>query len=212
MGSRDLSTHAAIAVSLLYKATVATTTFDNPEIQSFRDGLLLPCRNGFNLRDVSVALQMAEKLLIALQAIRNFEGGSEAFLSLIATSYISSADSLIPHIEFTAPPALNMYLASLRSHTGDITLTFTMLVERFLRGIGIPCPLRFEGTKGSYHPMVTLALSRIDSPGFRSQALAWAATGSPLIDPTGGKIYVSQYLPSLLISLTRFTARSYRHP
>ncbi|KAF7348848.1 hypothetical protein MVEN_01404800 [Mycena venus] len=168
---RDLATHLSLGVVLLFRPTLADTTFDHPELKSFAEGFLLPCRNGFNLGE----------------AIRNFEGGSDAFFSLIATSYISSADSVLPNIQPIAPPLLNTWIAALREHTGDITLTFNMLVERFLRGTGTPCPVQFQAARGAFHPIVDL--SRIDTPGFRSQALVWAATGSPFINPTQGRIF-----------------------
>ncbi|KAJ7456993.1 hypothetical protein FB451DRAFT_1142912 [Mycena latifolia] len=170
--TRDLEAHLLLGVSLLFKATLGNQTFDHPELQAFRAGFRLPCRNGFTLPS----------------AIRNFEGGSETFLSLISTSHISSADSVLPHIEFLTPLNHNMFLAALRNNSGDITLTFAMLIEKFLRGSGIPCRSQFEATRGAYHPIIDL--SRLEIPGFRSQVLVWAATGSPFIDPIGGRIFV----------------------
>ncbi|KAJ7886334.1 hypothetical protein B0H13DRAFT_2666706 [Mycena leptocephala] len=82
---------------LLFRPTLADTTFDHPELKSFAEGFLLPCRNGFDLG----------------KAIRNFEGA-------------------------IVPPMLSTYIGTLRDYTGDITLTFAMLVERFLRGTGTP--------------------------------------------------------------------------
>ncbi|KAJ7482729.1 hypothetical protein FB451DRAFT_121952 [Mycena latifolia] len=169
--TRTLSTHLAIGVMLLFKATMGVDTFSHPELMAFYEGFRLPCRNGFSLD----------------HAIRNFEGGSETFLSLVATSAISSANSLLPHIQITNPRGLNIHLAALRAATGDITLTFDMLLERFLRGRYIPCRPRFEESRGAFHPIIDL--SRVEEPGFRAQVLAWAATGSPFIDPTGGCIF-----------------------
>lgn len=125
------------------------------------------------------------------QAIKNFAGGSDTFFSMVMTSAISSADSLLPHLEIAVPPGLPTYLSALRAATGDITLTFDMLVERFLRGRGTPCPLLFAEAKSAFHPIIDL--ERIDTAGFRARALAWAATGSPYVDPAEGRIIVSSH-------------------
>ncbi|KAJ7828177.1 hypothetical protein B0H13DRAFT_2373352 [Mycena leptocephala] len=105
---RDLLTHRAFPITMLFRATIATATFDHPEMRSFRDGFFLPCRNGFNLPS----------------AIRNFQGGSETFLSLVATSHISSADSVLPHLEAINPANLDTHINALRGYISDITLTF----------------------------------------------------------------------------------------
>lgn len=94
---------------------------------------------------------------------------------------------MLPNIQPIVPSPL--WITALRQHSGDITLTFDMLVERFLRGTGTPCPVRFQAARGAFHPIIDL--SRIDTPGFRAQALVWAATGSPFITPTQGGIFVS---------------------
>jgi len=47
--NRDRDTHLGLAVNILFKATIANTTFDHPELQAFRAGYLLPCRNGFTV-------------------------------------------------------------------------------------------------------------------------------------------------------------------
>lgn len=184
---------------ILFKATLGNTTFDHPELLSFQTGFRLDCRNRWNILHVcSSFLSFPYWLLLTTyQGIRNFQGGPETFMSLVSTSYISSADVLLPHVEFVAPTNANVHVAALRAHTGDITLTFEMLVERFFRGTGTPCPLRFAGARGGFHPIIDL--SRIDDPGFRSQMFVWAATGSPFIDPTEGGIHVSLSLASNIL-------------
>jgi hypothetical protein len=52
--NRDADTHRALGVAMLFMATLGSQTFDHPELQSFREGFLLPCRNGFNLANVRV--------------------------------------------------------------------------------------------------------------------------------------------------------------
>ncbi|KAK6969432.1 hypothetical protein R3P38DRAFT_3413436 [Favolaschia claudopus] len=167
---RDRATHDSLAVHMLYFATVANGMFDEPEPTSFRTGYLLSCRNGITLA----------------WAIRNFEGGPDTFFSVMATSRISSADSLLAVLDIVNASNSAELLDSLRGITGDITLTFHMLIERYLRGIGTPCPAMFAAAKGAFHSIIDL--DRIDSPAFRSQMLAWAATGSPFVDPAGGRI------------------------
>ncbi|KAJ7664641.1 hypothetical protein DFH06DRAFT_1324181 [Mycena polygramma] len=167
---RDHATHLALPVTIVFNAVLANAPFDRPELENFTDGFFLRCRNGFNFP----------------QAVRNFQGGSETFLSVVETSYICDADSILPHIEVVNPPDLALLVGDLQNHTGDVTLTFDMLIERFLRGVGIPCPIQFEAHKGAFHRIIDL--SRISTPGFRAQALAWAATGSPFMDPAGGGI------------------------
>ncbi|KAJ7621563.1 hypothetical protein DFH06DRAFT_772897 [Mycena polygramma] len=169
---RDLVTHQALGVVMLFKPTLADTTFDHPVLKAFAGGLLLPCRNGWDFG----------------QAIRDFEGGSDTFFSLIATTRITSADSIVPHLESVGPVTLPQYVALLQDVTGDVTITFDMVMERFLRGTGTPCPIQFHAARGAFHPMIDL--SRIDSPAFRPQVLVWAATGSPFIDPTQGRIFL----------------------
>ncbi|KAK6997297.1 hypothetical protein R3P38DRAFT_3065552 [Favolaschia claudopus] len=146
----------SLGVHMLYLPTVANDTFDKPEPTSFRTGYLLACRNGVNLP----------------WAIRNFEGGSDTFFSVMETSRISSADSLLAVLDIVNAPNSAELLDSLRGITGDITLTFHMLIERYLRGIGTPCPAMFAAAKGAFHSIM----------------LAWAATGSPFVDPAGGRI------------------------
>ncbi|KAJ6551624.1 hypothetical protein B0H19DRAFT_1073286 [Mycena capillaripes] len=168
--NRDRDTHLGLAVNILFKATIANATFDKPELQAFRTGYLLSCRNGFTFPN----------------AVRNFQGGSETFLSVVATSYISSADSVLAVIDTVNPTNHAMLVDALRSHTGDITLTFEMLIERYLRGVGIPCPEKFEASSGAFHPIIDM--THIHTPSFRAQVLVWAATGSPFIDAAGSRI------------------------
>ncbi|KAJ7178259.1 hypothetical protein C8R46DRAFT_1346449 [Mycena filopes] len=167
---RDLATHLALAVTMLFRAVLGPNSFNHPELQRFIRGFRLDCRNGFNLP----------------AAIRNFEGGSEPFLSLIATTAILSADSVLPHLHPTSPTNIATYLTSLRSHTGDPAITFQKLVENFLRAVGIPCPVQFAGGRGAYHRIIDL--SKINTPAFRPRMLVWAATGSPFLDPSSDPV------------------------
>ncbi|KAF8144145.1 hypothetical protein K438DRAFT_1874527 [Mycena galopus ATCC 62051] len=87
--TRDLATHQGLAVNMLFKPTIANNTFEHPELQSFRLGYLFRCG--------------ADDAFDLPYAIRNFEGGSEPFLSLVATSSISSADSVMALLDVVNP-------------------------------------------------------------------------------------------------------------
>ncbi|KAJ7128847.1 hypothetical protein C8R46DRAFT_926163, partial [Mycena filopes] len=162
---RDLATHLALAVTMLFRAVLGQTGYSQEELQYFRTGFQLRCSNGFTLP----------------AAIRNFEGGSEPFLCLTATSHISSADSVLTHLNVVTPANFLPLLGALQTLTNDITLTFDMLVERYLRGVGTPCPQRFAGARDAFHPIIDL--SKITTRAFRARCLVWAATGTPFLDP-----------------------------
>ncbi|KAF8157367.1 hypothetical protein K438DRAFT_1861757 [Mycena galopus ATCC 62051] len=170
--TRDLATHQGLAVNMLFKPTIANNTFEHPELQSFRLGYLFRCgaNDAFDLP----------------YAIRNFEGGSEPFLSLVATSSISSADSVLGLLDVANPPNLVVHITALRDITGDMTLTFDMVFERFLRTVGLPCPQMFEARRGAFHRMIDLSEESINKPAFRPRIVVWALTGSPSIDSTAG--------------------------
>ncbi|KAF8173862.1 hypothetical protein K438DRAFT_1850161 [Mycena galopus ATCC 62051] len=169
---RDLATHQGLAVNMLFKPTIANNTFEHPELQSFHLGYLFCCG--------------ADDAFDLPYAIHNFEGGSEPFLSLVATSSISSADSVMALLDVVNPPTLAVHITALRDITGDITLTFNMVFERFLRTVGLPCPQMFEASRGVFHRMIDLSEGNINKPSFRPRIVVWALTGSPSIDSTAG--------------------------
>ena len=61
-------------------------------------GFALKCRNGFNFLDVCFFFSADDTVLKALQIPKAFEGGSEAFLSLLWTSSVTGYDSIRDHI------------------------------------------------------------------------------------------------------------------
>lgn len=63
------------------------------------------------------------------------------------------------------------------------------LIVGYLQGSGIPCPELFAGVKPAVSPLVDL--SQADNPAFRPRTFAWAAAGSPYIDPNTDTITVS---------------------
>lgn len=66
---------------------------------------------------------------------------------------------------------------------GDAPMNFRLLITRFLKGSGIPCPGKFETARAHFNN-IALGLDKINNPGFRSHLLVWAATGTPSIDLT----------------------------
>ncbi|KAJ7833147.1 hypothetical protein B0H14DRAFT_3871722 [Mycena olivaceomarginata] len=111
---------------------------------------------GFELKCPRTAFSFPE-------IVRSFQGGSERFLA-----------------RFLTPTNTVQWTASLRTETGQPSLTLRSLFETFVQGRNIPCPLQFEAARGSFPRIVDL--SRIDTLGWRAQMVAWAATGSPFID------------------------------
>ncbi|KAJ7433976.1 hypothetical protein FB451DRAFT_1470353 [Mycena latifolia] len=170
---RDEETHQWLARAFLCNPLLGIPNPQHPEVVAFRQGFELRCRNGFTLPS----------------AIKRFEGGSETFLSSIATSFISDPGTLISKLDFTTPgpQTLLAWTTSLRNETGQGDLTFEGVFQNFLNGCGIPCPNQFEHARGSFSPLIDL--TRMESPGFRARMVAWAATGSPFI-PSDGKIHV----------------------
>ncbi|KAJ7820119.1 hypothetical protein B0H14DRAFT_3736322 [Mycena olivaceomarginata] len=162
---RDLPTRLALAPLLLYTATVGTALPNNPCLKAFWEGFELKCpRTAFSFPEI----------------VRSFQGGSERFLSLSATSFIADPDDLLSSARFLTPTNTVQWTASLRTETGQPSLTLRSLFETFVQGRNIPCPLQFEAARGSFPRIVDL--SRIDTLGWRAQMVAWAATGSPFID------------------------------
>jgi hypothetical protein len=130
------------------------------------------------------------------QIVRSFQGGSERFLSLSATSFIADPDDLLSSAHFLTPTNTVQWTASLRTETGQPSLTLRSLFETFIQGRNIPCPLQFEAARGSFPRIVDL--SRIDTLGWRAQMVAWAATGSPFIDVGSDPIEVHLVVSALI--------------
>ncbi|KAF7363705.1 hypothetical protein MSAN_01028300 [Mycena sanguinolenta] len=165
---RDLNTHLALASQFLYKATIGTADPKHPCWVAFREGFDLRCAG------TDFAFPKAR--------------GSEAFLSISASSFISSADVFLAGARFVNPSGAGQWIANLRMLIAQPHLTFQGLFETFLRGQGIPCPTAFEADRGAFPRIVDL--SRANTPGWRGQIAAWAATGSPFIDVTSDLIEI----------------------
>ncbi|KII89576.1 hypothetical protein PLICRDRAFT_174434 [Plicaturopsis crispa FD-325 SS-3] len=115
-----------------------------------------------------------------------FEGGSEAFFSLLWTSNMTGYTVISSHLDFPSPvPSIVARLASLQD---CLPQTLAPTFERFLSGSGLPCPSLFAAIEGSFNQLIDL--SRVGSPSFRTQMFAWAATGSHLLEQTADPITI----------------------
>ena len=169
----------ARAPEILYYAIFGPEPPFHPEWKAFIQGFALKCRNGFTFLDVSFFFPTVDDTVLkVLQIPKAFEGGSEAFISLLWTSAVTSYDSIRDHSIIQRPPP--SYTHALQAAT-DSTVTLYSLITNFLQGSGSPCPALFAEVCDSFSSLVSL--DTIDTPAFRSRMLLWAATGSPTIDP-----------------------------
>ena len=51
---RDNASHNALGAEMLYRGVIGSEPLDHPELQAFKRGFMLSCRNGFNLSKVIV--------------------------------------------------------------------------------------------------------------------------------------------------------------
>lgn len=180
----------ARAPEILYYAIFGPEPPFHPEWKAFIQGFSLKCRNGFTFLDVGFFSPSPanDRVIKVLQIPKAFEGGSEAFLSLLWTSAVTGYDSIRDHIIIPRPPP--SYTHALQAAT-DSTVTLYSLITNFLQGSGSPCPALFAEVCESFSPLVSL--DTIDTPAFRSRMLLWAATGSPTIDPNQESLTVSTH-------------------
>ncbi|KAJ7048454.1 hypothetical protein C8F01DRAFT_1280805 [Mycena amicta] len=173
----DNDMHQHLAAELLHRATLGPVAWSCAELQRFNTGFHLFTRANFTLPALG----------------RSFEGGSEVFISLLSTSRITNADSLIPILDVACPDTFRSQLFSLRLLTGNNTITFQDIFEAFLHAVGTPCPTHFAEGTGAFHRIVDL--STIDTPAFRAKMLCWVMTGSPFLDPTIGPVTRLEIIP-----------------
>ncbi|KAF7367803.1 hypothetical protein MSAN_00844500 [Mycena sanguinolenta] len=187
---RDLNTHLALASQFLYKATIGTADPKHPCWVAFREGFDLRCAGtDFTFPKASHFVSFSFSSAHRRSSMPNVsKGGSEAFLSVSASSFISSADVFLAGARFVNPSGAGQWITNLRTLIAQPHLTFQGLFETFLRGQGIPCPTAFEADRGAFPRIVDL--SRANTPGWRGQIAAWAATGSPFIDVTSDLIEI----------------------
>jgi len=61
---RDQASHDALAVEMLHRGVIGAQPSSHPEIEAFKDGFRLPCRNGFDFCDVSCFFFCALHLIL----------------------------------------------------------------------------------------------------------------------------------------------------
>ena len=86
------------------------------------------------------------------------------------------------HLQFVEPPPA--LTGELMDATNRDFRSFERLFRDFLKGKGVPLPQEFEAVKGGFADSVDL--SKIGEEEFRPKMLAYAATGSPLINEQTG--------------------------
>lgn len=126
-------------------------------------------------------------MLTYFKVITSFEGGSEAFLSLVFSSHITDLSSLRQMLTIHEP--LPRHVMEFREAMGADAPSFQSLVIDFFKGSGVPCAAAFDEMKDALPHIVDL--SRVDDPGFRVRMFVWASTGAPFASIGEEEICVS---------------------
>lgn len=163
-----------MAVQMLYRVVVGSEPPSHPEIQAFRYGFDLPCRNGFRFSEVCPLRYLQRNSLKSIQVLKSVPGGCESFLAMAYSSHMSSFNALREHLDIAEPLASEM--EPIRQALGDPSLSLTTILLDFLRGKGAPCPHLLSAV--SVHFPSIVDLSHIDEDGFRAKHFCWAATGT----------------------------------
>ena len=194
-------THKMFAADMLIYSVLGPHSHCHPEWESFIAGFQLPCSNGFRFTDVCYLYIYFNCFLKTsfIQVLQSFEGGPEAFLRQIASSYVSGLGSICDRLLFYDQPAHSQILRQICNATQLLDFTFESLWLGFLNSTGIPCPQCFHEIQQTFSNIIDLTdLAVMDTPAFRSRMFVWAATGSPLLQggPVGEPISVSvHYFP-----------------
>ncbi|TDL14092.1 hypothetical protein BD410DRAFT_846356 [Rickenella mellea] len=168
---RDEPSHAAMAAEMLYRTILGLESFRHPEWEAFIFGFKLPCRNGFTFP----------------KFLKEFAGGSEAFLSTTWSTCVKNFESIRPVLKITGPHS--NFVSRLTAALGGVELSYAALLSDFLSGTGLPCPNLFAAVQGSFNQVIDL--SQIDDVGFRSRMFVWATTGAPFIGARAEDISVN---------------------
>jgi hypothetical protein len=64
---------------------------------------------------------------------------------------------------------------------GRNNMTILQRLEKFLQGLGIPCPNLFTAAQGGLSSVIDLL--QVLAPAFHARMFVWATTGLPFIDP-----------------------------
>ncbi|KAJ7199940.1 hypothetical protein GGX14DRAFT_572373 [Mycena pura] len=166
---RDQNQHNMLVTQMVHTSILGPDLHGHPETEAFCSGLELSCANGFSFAKLA----------------RSYPGGTEFYLAHVWTSFISTFQSLKPHLLVTVPTSTKVV-----QHFGaaSSSLNPEAIFHGFLQRTGIPCPVALlESAKAHFHPDVVGQLCDIYSPAFRPRMLCWASTGSPFLDPDAGQ-------------------------
>ncbi|KAF6762168.1 hypothetical protein DFP72DRAFT_1061446 [Ephemerocybe angulata] len=162
---RDEASHKQIAAEMLFRAVIGSTPPSHEEFRAFIAGFSLPVP-GQNLSLTS--------------AVRDFQGGSEAFLNLVWASLVGPDRMMnILHIRSTPRGLVDEFEIS------NISESFEEIVRAFLLGSGFPYPTMLEDLKAVVSPIIDLSLA--STSNFRSRMLMWAMTGQPFFQEDVGR-------------------------
>jgi hypothetical protein len=123
--------------------------------------------------------------IIYFQVPKAFNGGSEAFLSLLWTSAVCDYESLASQLLCSQPPP-SFTRELVAAALPGVTHSIPDLIASFLQGSGAPCPALFESLKEGFSSLIDF--DKLDDPSFRPRIFLWAATGCPTIDPTSSDL------------------------
>jgi hypothetical protein len=190
---RDQASHDALGVEMLHQGIIGTEPSSHPEIEAFKNGFRLPCRNGFDFFDVCYIPLDSHLRPIPIRnnkVIKSWNGGSEDFLKLAARSHITSYADLRDHLMITSTTAtLERQLErQLQQALADSSMSFSTLVINFLKGKGIPCKQRFADARIHFNDIINL--DAVEEEGFRAKIFCWAVTGSYALEPNAAPISV----------------------
>ena len=152
---------------------MSSESCNHPEIQAFRQGFDLPCRNGFSFTEVC-HLYILGPHTDFLQVLKSLPGSCESFLAKAYSSHISSFEALQEHLNIVEPTRNEMeYIWQALSSP---LLSLATVIIDFLHGRGAPCPQCLSVV--SVHFPAIINLSCIGEDGFRAKHFCWAATGT----------------------------------
>ncbi|RXW13150.1 hypothetical protein EST38_g12703 [Candolleomyces aberdarensis] len=164
---RDEASHKQLASEMLYRAVLGPSPPSHEEFKSFSRGFSLRCPDrNFNF----------------IQVLKEVEGGSDVFLSLVWASQVGP-ERLIEHTDVVFTQAFNVQL----SERGVVDSPRD-LFEKFVAGRGIPNQQDLDNIIGNLSPLVDLNQS--SSSTWRARMLTLAATGHPFLEEGSDQVNV----------------------
>ena len=164
MWDHDQNIHDAIAVQMLFRVVMGSESPNHPEIQAFRHGFDLPCRNGFSFTEVC-HLYILGPHTDFLQVLNSLPGSCKLFLAKAYSSHISSFKALQEHLNIIKPTRNEM--ESIWQALSSPSLSLATVIIDFLHGRGAPCPWCLSVV--SVHFPAIINLSHIGEDGFRAK-------------------------------------------